>query len=1047
MSTFHVLSSRSRVTRGVAAALVTATALALSQVPAVATTQQPAAAAAAHRSPAVRAVAAPPIGALSPSGCTTSGGDAQCDIYAMTGTTQLLGTEIPIWGFSSTGDAGSASAPGPVLAVQEGDTVTLTVHNGLDENVSLSLPGQPASEFTDGLSVADQTEGAAPGGTRSYTFHATRPGTYLYEAGHTPGGARQVAMGLAGALIVLPADGTAHGQAYDDDAVVVLSEIDPALNAHPSTFDMRSFEPRWRLINGKAFPETAPIGTDQGRTVLLRYVNVGANTHPMSLLGADQLELARDAHPLAHPQREVVAEVEPGSTHDTLVTMPTGPDTRVTLFEEGAHLDNAGQTEADPSKIATGGMMTFLDTNAPAPVDDLVGPAATHASSTPAISDGLSPVQIEADLSDVKSGGADISAAELLVDDSSTAAGYGIPMTGTWGNPTAHVTGSIPVSPGAGGCTPISGPEPVALECLDAGKHVVYVRGQDSVGNWGVISSVVLNLAKAGPATTSGATNPAPANGAKAIAISATGDDTSADGTITQAEYFVDTVGTPGAGRAMTLNRVAAVVSETAMLPLNAPSCADPTVAAKCLTEGPHHVFVRSKDSLGLWGPVLDIPLTVDKTGPGVDGADVTPTPSNGAISAPGSTGYLRVSALVTDRDNGGALQDNVVAAEGFFAPTSATPAPGSGFGMLAVDGKYDSTSENVYGRIPLSQVKAKPDGRYDVLVRAKDSAGNWGQLFGMKLDIDKTAPGLATLIASPNPTAGASLLTLSTAVANDTSFQAAEWWTGDTDPGVGQGDALHRRLRQRHGRGEPAAGRDATGNAHLQPAGAGHGRQLEQRGQHARADHLEAGRLFADSFDGGSLSGWSRQTNAGAGTMAVTAAAGLPLGGTNLGLAATGTGVHYLRDSTPVAESSYHAQFDFSANTFASGTAPAVTIMDGRTSTARAFAVQYRKRASTGTQVRIVLDRQGGAATSTWRSLPTGSHTLGVDWTSGPAAGTDPGSLVLSIDGTSATTLTGDTGPRLIDAAWLGLVRGLNSTSTGTAYFDNFASSRTPLP
>ena len=48
-------------------------------------------------------------------------------------------------------------------------------------------------------------------------------------------------MGLAGALVVLPADGTAYGtagSAYDDDAVLVLSEIDPALNAssgRPST--------------------------------------------------------------------------------------------------------------------------------------------------------------------------------------------------------------------------------------------------------------------------------------------------------------------------------------------------------------------------------------------------------------------------------------------------------------------------------------------------------------------------------------------------------------------------------------------------------------------------------------------------------------------------------------------------------------------------------------------------------------------------------------------------------------------------------------------
>ncbi len=1045
MSTFHVLSSRSRVSRGVAASLVAATALALSQVPAVAGSQQPAAVV-AHRSPAVRATAAPPIGTLSPSGCTTAGNQAQCDLYAMTGTTQLLGTEIPIWGFSTSGDAGSATAPGPVIAVREGDTVTMTLHNGLDENVSLSLPGQPASEFTEGLSVARQTEGAAPGGTASYTFHANRPGTYLYQAGHTPGGARQVAMGLAGALVVLPADGTAHGQTFDDDAVVVLSEVDPALNAHPSSFDMRSFEPRWRLINGKAFPETPVIGTDQGRKVLLRYVNVGAKTHPMSLLGADQLELARDAHPLAHPQPEVVAEVEPGSTHDTLVTMPTGPDTRVTLFEEGGHLDNAGQTEADPSKIATGGMMTFLDTNAPAPTDDLVGPAATHATSTPGISDGLAPVQIEADLSDVKSGGADISAAQLTVDDPTTAPGFGLPMTGTFGSPTAHVTGSIPVSPDAAGCTPATGPTPVALDCLDAGKHVIYVRGQDSVGNWGVVTSVVLNLAKAGPATTAGTTNPAPANGAKAIAISATGDDTSAEGTITDAEYFVDSVGAPGAGRPMKLNRVAAVVSETATLPLNAPTCTDPTVAAKCLTEGPHHVFVRSKDSLGLWGPVLDIPLTVDRTGPGVDGADVTPTPSNGAISAPGSTGYLRVSALVTDRDNGGALQDNVVAAEGFFAPSSANPAPGTGFGLLATDGKYDSTSENVYGRIPLSQVKAKADGSYDVLVRAKDSAGNWGALFGMKLVVDKTAPSLATLIASPNPTAGASLLTLSSAVANDTAFQAAEWWTGDTDPGVGKAT----RSTVGFGNGMAVVNLPLDG----MPLGTRtfNLRVRDMAGNWSNAvstavSITSSGRLFANSFDGGDLSAWSARSNAGTGTMAVLAAAGLPLGGANLGLAVSGSGTHYLRDGSPLAESSYDARFAFAANTFTSGTASAVTILEGRTAAARAFAVQYRKRASTGTQVRALLTGSGGTAVSAWRALPSGAHTFDVAWSSGPASGADAGSLTLSLDGTSVSTLHGDTGAQRIEAVWLGLVRGLNASSTGTAYFDNFASSRVPLP
>ncbi len=47
-------------------------------------------------------------------------------------------------------------------------------------------------------------------------------------------GKQQVAMGLAGAIVVLPATaGQAYGSAttaYDDEAVMVLSEVDPALN-------------------------------------------------------------------------------------------------------------------------------------------------------------------------------------------------------------------------------------------------------------------------------------------------------------------------------------------------------------------------------------------------------------------------------------------------------------------------------------------------------------------------------------------------------------------------------------------------------------------------------------------------------------------------------------------------------------------------------------------------------------------------------------------------------------------------------------------------
>src|SRR4051794_37424634 len=107
-------------------ALVVAT-LAATALPAQARAARPAST--AHTAVTPQAAAA--AGKLTPSGCVRAGGQAQCDLYAMTGTTQLLGTTLPIWGFSTSGTAGSATAPGPVLVVAQGDTVTITLHNQL----------------------------------------------------------------------------------------------------------------------------------------------------------------------------------------------------------------------------------------------------------------------------------------------------------------------------------------------------------------------------------------------------------------------------------------------------------------------------------------------------------------------------------------------------------------------------------------------------------------------------------------------------------------------------------------------------------------------------------------------------------------------------------------------------------------------------------------------------------------------------------------------------------------------------------------------------
>jgi FtsP/CotA-like multicopper oxidase with cupredoxin domain len=104
--------------------------------------------------------------------------------------------------------------PGPTLIVTQGQPVTVNLTNNLPTaagNTSILFPG-----FTVGTSggVAGLlTREAAPGGTVTYTFTATTPGTRTYYSGTQ--GDLQVEMGLYGAIIVLPSAGptTANGGA------------------------------------------------------------------------------------------------------------------------------------------------------------------------------------------------------------------------------------------------------------------------------------------------------------------------------------------------------------------------------------------------------------------------------------------------------------------------------------------------------------------------------------------------------------------------------------------------------------------------------------------------------------------------------------------------------------------------------------------------------------------------------------------------------------------------------------------------------------------
>ena len=100
--------------------------------------------------------------------------------------------------------------PGPTLVVTEGQTVTVTLTDGLPGsagNTSILFPGFNVT--TTGGVAGLLTQEAAPGNPVTYTFTASSPGTRAYYSGTQ--GDLQVEMGLYGAIIVLPNGAPTNG--------------------------------------------------------------------------------------------------------------------------------------------------------------------------------------------------------------------------------------------------------------------------------------------------------------------------------------------------------------------------------------------------------------------------------------------------------------------------------------------------------------------------------------------------------------------------------------------------------------------------------------------------------------------------------------------------------------------------------------------------------------------------------------------------------------------------------------------------------------------
>ncbi len=640
-----------------------------------------------------------------------------CDLYAVTGTISLPGAPvagIPIWGYNTV--SATVTAPGgPIIVVNEGDPVAITLHNvSVPSATSLSIAGQD---------VIPDSAGVTAGNSKTYSFApgALKPGTYLYEAGLTADGPRQVAMGLYGALIVRPAG--APGQAYadsatafDDEAVLVLSEIDPAFNADPLAFKTTSFFAKYWLINGKAYPNTDLIPSTPGGRVLLRYINAGLVHHSMAVSGLHQTIYATEAQTRTNPLRVVAQTIPAGGTLDTIVTMPsiTPPGGKYALFEAAMHLDNAG---VGADAIDFGGMLTFLTASGTG--TSTQGPVTSDVSLSPNPSSGASgvlggPVTLVATIT-ASTGGA-VDAAEYFVD------GLGVNGSGcAISAPFTLASTLIPVSGATSPC--------VDLTTLTAGRHMFYVHGHNANG-WGAFASASLMLAKSGPVVSGVYMVSNLVNGTTDVVLRATG--TTIDPLIVdQAEYTID----GGAPVAMSAEAPTAAVSSLVVT--------IPAATTLALPEGNHIVGVRAHDTSDTWGAVTTATLVVDKTGPSVSNAFANPPATNGTTGIQAGSGgafYVRLQATFND-------PAGIAAAEYFVG----APGPnGTGQLMPSVAGVYSGISVTSYALLDMPGLAALSDGPNTFFVHAQDAAGNWGPTTGIVVIIDRVGPTTSNIVFTP---------------------------------------------------------------------------------------------------------------------------------------------------------------------------------------------------------------------------------------------------------------------------------------------------------
>lgn len=213
----------------------------------------------------------------------------------------------------------NGSAPGPVLRLREGQSVTVDVFNETKIPEVVHWHGLFVPSEVDG-SEEEGTPMVPPGGMRRYSFVPRPSGTRWYHS-HVHAGRdmkRATYTGQFGFLYVEPKEEPGR---YDAEVFLALHGWDPHLD---SQGDEGNLEVTYSIysMNSHALGSGDPVRVKEGQKVLFRILNASAtDQHRIALPGHKFKILSLDGNAVPVPREVDIIEMGPAERIDALVTM------------------------------------------------------------------------------------------------------------------------------------------------------------------------------------------------------------------------------------------------------------------------------------------------------------------------------------------------------------------------------------------------------------------------------------------------------------------------------------------------------------------------------------------------------------------------------------------------------------------------------------------------------------------------------------------------------------------------------------------------------